>query len=195
MTWTLLSRKFSKAPLATDTVDYHFIKPIRKWLNDNIEDQTPNPLVVLGSGVWDLLGDGSNREGRISSQQCCQHDPQFVDHKLSLMALLAFFISEFPRVSIAWKSMTAVYIHKVSCGGNDACHNRTKNMSSSRALKLYRTQKQVISQMRPDAHVIELYDLSFKHAENTKQSDGRHYLCNENVNMCELMWNWSFVID
>jgi len=204
-----------QSPLFSDTLK-HFLDPIRKCCKDPNRSQpgrrflgndthrlslhvpaegvcsTNKTLLLLNSGVWDLLDDGTQKKPS-KSKTCCDYDADFKDHVAALRMLLSFIRHQFKDVTIGWKSMTAVHVHGVvDCKNRGGCANRVKYMSSSRAEAIFQKQKDLIRQEFPDVLFIDLYNLTYPRAHQVKYNDGRHYQCLRGVNVCRDMWNEAF---
>jgi hypothetical protein len=185
-----------QAPLATDTVTRKFLNPIIEVLANLNHDL--NTLVVLNSGVWDLLENGSNQSKPYMSVSCCIEDSCFDDHIQAMDELLSHLVHTFPRLSFAWKSMTAVHIHAIRQCDTKGCSERSKYMSTSRANILYRRQFNLLHSKYSLLHFIDLYNITFNRAHLMKENDGRHYKCDGEIavsNMCTLMWQSAFTDD
>jgi hypothetical protein len=135
-------------------------------------------LLVLGSGVWDLL-----------EATPYQFFLRFEDHLSAMSKLLSRVQKRYPNISLAWKGMTAVHVHKVSCSGK-WCIDRIKYMSSSRSALLDELQQKLLAQRHPNVTVLKLYDLTYNAAHLAKPNDGRHYI----PEMCKQMWHAAFEI-
>jgi hypothetical protein len=183
-----------QAPLATDTLQSKFIAPITS-LVERLEHQA-GALVVLGSGIWDLLENGSNESLPYMSVSCCKDDFEFNDHIKAMDILLSNLSQKFPLVTFAWKSITAVHIHAIQSCNTKGCSERTKYMSTSRAHMLYKRQALLLRTKYPNIRLIDLYYISFNRAHLMKKNDGRHYKCDGKdivSNMCIAMWRAAFV--
>jgi len=179
-------------PLASDTVQQYF-----KIIQDTCEsDQLSMPipeegacstnktLLLLNSGVWDLLEDGSLNRERFrcqakekysKSKTCCNYDTEFNDHIQSLRELLSSIQEAYPNVAMGWKSMTAVHVHNVKCKENKQCMSRVKYMSSSRAETIFWKQKELIEKEFPDVLFADVYNFTRSRGHLSRPGDGRHY--------------------
>ena len=134
------------------------------------------------------------------SKSCCKNDKHFKDHQNAMEILIQTLEREFPWVTLAWHSMTAVHIHQVSsrCTGlnptiTSRCNTRVKYMSSSRAAQIYNTQLETISQKHPEVHIVKLYDLTCNRGHLVRPGDGRHYLPVVNTELWQMVFGGSEV--
>ena len=210
--WTF---RIIQAPLSSDTMEQAFLEPARKFcknattgnifLGTEIDRlsmpaegacSTNRTLLLLNSGVWDLLEDGSLRFPSIS-KTCCDYDTDFVNHLESLRNLLVSIRRHFPNVTIGWKSMTATHVHRVECGTKPtSCIRRVKYMSSSRSERLFEKQRTLLEDEFPGVLFVNTYDLTYSLAHHSVPGDGRHYLCpdghGQGINVCLDTWNEAF---
>lgn len=172
-----------QAALSTNTLHSVFIPSIDKLIADN---KNANKI-LLNSGVWDVLE--SNAEQRYVG---------FTDHIQALTFLLQHLNTKYPSMDILWKSMTGMHVHNVDCDAVDtscyvincklACWDRIRYMSTSRAYLLHTLQKHTISRLFPNITVLDMYDITYANAHNTKTGDGRHYTKEFN----DKLWNEFF---
>ena len=196
-----------QAPLASDKMETHFMKAVQKAcktpqggmflgidknhvaLPKRDACSTNSTLLILNSGIWDLLEDGNFSK----SKTCCNYDLNFEDHLGSLRALLLRIRDEFPYVTIGWKSVTAAHVHRTACGSEAACNLRIKYMSNSRATIIYQMQMELLQREFPDVLIVDLYEFTYYRAHLSRPGDGRHYRCDrKSVGMCQEMWNRAF---
>lgn len=177
-------------PLSTDTLDSKFLLPLRNICQREKCDNTT--LVLLNSGVWDLLEDGSCRGPPYFSNSCCHNDSYFKDHETAMETMITTLEHELPGVTLGWNSMTAVHVHRIIDCSTLNCINRTKYMSTSRASQLYNMQVNAMSRNHPNVQVIKLYDLTYNRAHFAQPNDGRHYICGGAINVCREIWNAAF---
>ena len=146
-------------------------------------------LLLLNSGIWDLLEDGTFSK----SKTCCNYDLNFEDHLGSLRDLLLRIKYEFPNLTIGWKSVTAAHVHRTARRSETACNFRIKYMSTSRATTIHQMQLELLKKEFPDVLIADLYELTSYRAHLSRPGDGRHYRCDrKNVDMCREMWNKAF---
>lgn len=146
-----------QAALMMSILQQRFIDPIDKMMSTN-----PNAKqIMLNSGVWDLL------EGFV--------DPGFSEHIEAMEKLIKHIQTRYPNLTILWKSMTGVHIHRCDCKNNKPCSNRIKYMSSSRAKRIYELQKDLLKTTFPMVVFLDMYDYTFANANQSKVHDGRHY--------------------
>lgn len=152
---------------------------------------TNKTLLLLNSGVWDLLEDGSMIFPS-KSKACCNYDKNFVNHVESMRLLLSTLQDIYPNVTLGWKSMTAAHVHRVYCQGESRCLLRTKYMSTSRAERLLEEQEKLLRNEFPRVLKANLYDLTHQRAHHSRKNDGRHFRCEDEVNLCLEMWKMAF---
>eukprot|EP00957_Ditylum_brightwellii_P211619 15366385-Ditylum_brightwellii.AAC.1 len=207
-----------QAPLSSDKMNQAFMIPVRKACKTpNAGDvilgshrlvagdacSTNRTLLLLNSGVWDLLEDGSMQSPSVS-KTCCNYDADFDDHLTALRRLLSSIQHEFPYVTIGWKSMTASHIHRADCANNnERCKIRTKYMSTSRSAMILQKQMNLIEREFPDVLFANIYDLTYSRAHHSRPGDGRHFCCkfnpkdintkcSEGADVCGEMWHDAF---
>lgn len=215
--WTKVTIPWAKQfwiqfPLATDTVQQYF-DVIKDHCQNDTLFSTPTPkegtcstnrtMLFLNSGVWDSMEDGSKNTTLYRCQRpyknsqssaCCDYDYEFSNHIQALRQLFTAIKEAYPKVTIAWKSMTALHVHNVKCRDNGACDNRAKYMSSSRAEKIFWKQKKLLDEEFPDVLFVDVYNLTRNVAHESKPNDGRHYKCPrpQKSNVCKKMWSEAF---
>jgi len=186
-----------QAPLASDTVQNYFLVPIQNAIRGKLKNNTQSRvLIVLNSGVWDLLEDGTNSSHPYMSVSCCHSDFWFKDHLTALDSLLNQLTSEFKHVKFAWKSMTAAHVHRIGSCKGFSCRKRSKYMSNSRAYRIFESQKKLLAEKYVNVHFINLYNLTFNAAHLTREDDGRHYVCDrlsKQRDICDEMWSHAFL--
>ena len=148
------------APLSTDMVHSKFLSPIRGALNTTVRG-TKKIALLLNSGLWDLLEDGSARRKPYISKSCCRNDTLFEDHGQALELLISTLEGEYPQVTLVWKSMTGVHVHRIGDCADQNCRRRCKYMSTSRAAQLYRMQLKAMAEKHPKVRVLDLYNLTY----------------------------------
>ena len=150
-----------------------FLQPLRQNMTNLRRSSESNEiLILLNSGVWDILESGPQQEFA-----------HFEDHERALEMLISGVEKEFPDVTLAWKSLTGMHIHNVDCSQKRfpkrehrvTCLNRVKYMSSSRARYLNELQAQLMLR-HPQVRVIQMYDQTYNSAHLSMPKDGRHYL-------------------
>lgn len=186
-----------QAPLASDTVQRYFKVPIQNEIRARLKNDTQSRvLIVLNSGVWDLLEDGTNSSHPYMSTSCCHSDFWFEDHLITLDGLLNQLTSEFKHVKFAWKSMTAAHVHRIGSCKDVLCRKRSKYMSNSRAYRIFESQRKLLAEKYVNVHFIDLYNLTFSAAHLTREDDGRHYVCDrlsKQRDICDEMWSHAFL--
>ena len=187
-----------QAPLATDTVQRYFHVPIQNAIRAELKNNTQSRvLIILNSGMWDLLEDGTNSSHPYMSLACCRSDHWFKDHVTALDGLLNQLTSEFRHVKFAWKSMTAAHIHRIGSCKDASCRKRAKYMSNSRAFRIFESQRKLLAEKYASVHFTNLYNLTFNSAHLTREKDGRHYVCDrlsKQRDICDEMWSHSFLL-
>ena len=188
--WTFIH---TQSPLASDLMEEKFWNVVREACTNSLHFCTNSTLLLLNSGIWDLLEDGTYSNVKHSGGQnihlgaCCDYDADFRDHIESLRSLLSRIQSEFPHVTIGWKSMTAAHVHRVTCGNEDKkCQLRIKYMSYSQSDFLHQKQLKLLQLDFPNVLLINLYNLTYNRAHYSKPSDGSE------PRVCHEMWNQAF---
>lgn len=163
--------KYSKvqAALTTRNVVTHFLAPIDKLVVKHSPD-----VLMLNSGVWDILESGPD-----------QAYEEFSDHLQALVFLLTHIHNKYSDIKIVWKSMTAMHLHRCDCGVSQACKDRVKYMSTSRAKALYLAQKETIENLFPRVTFLDMYHHTYANAHQSRPNDGRHYT----VHFNEYLWS------
>jgi len=116
-----------------------------------------NLALVLGSSVWDLLSDDAIYN-------------TFEDHCSSMQKLIKNVQTQYPNITLLWKSPTAVHAHVVV---NQNAVNRVRYMAESRSKLLYDYQKQICIEM--NIPFLDIYDIYYLSADWHFPTDGRHY--------------------
>lgn len=153
--------KYNKvqASLTTKKVVTHFLAPIDKLVTTHAPD-----VLILNSGVWDILENGPEQEYE-----------EFTDHLQAMVFLLTHVQNKYSDIKIVWKSMTAMHLHRCDCGVSQACNDRVKYMSASRAKALYLAQKNTIKNLFPRVTFLDMYYHTYANAHQSRPNDGRHY--------------------
>ena len=94
----------------------------------------------------------------------------FADH-LNAVRTLIKTAQELTNAKIYWKSNTAMQIHWVV---HPARPQRVKYLSNSRAKMLHDGQMSSMKEL--GIPVLDMFDLSYDHADMLQTGDGRHYL-------------------
>ena len=147
-----------QAPLTTETLGPHFITPLAQLMTG---PRSTNSVLILNSGVWDVLDEQSLG---------------IEDHVNATKQLLDFVTERYPDVSVIWKSMTAMHIHRTTCKRSPWCNKRVKYMSNSMAKKVYAEQRRLLSEhFTKSVFFMDQYLLTYLNADETIPNDGRHY--------------------
>lgn len=153
-----------QAPLNTRTVSSHFLLPVRAALQKFRPRHADDPLaLIVGSGVWDILADADSAGGH-----------NFEDHLEACRMFISSTQAAFPNLSIFWKSMTAMHIHRVASNQDWEHIQRVYYMSNSRARQLYELQKTVMKEF--NVTVLDVFAATYLSAHQTIYGDGRHYM-------------------
>lgn len=158
--------------LTTQSVRASFIDRVRALYTTARTSSTQKIAILVGSGVWDVLESTSY-----------QNHVEFLDHMEAFEILMLALQREYPEADLVWKSMTAMHIQKSGCGREGSflwkhpvkCIARVKYMSSGRSLLLYRLQTLALKRYTK-VKVLEMYNVTYGMANQTKPGDGRHYL-------------------
>jgi hypothetical protein len=154
-----------------------YLEFITVFHDDLLSNVTGQIALVLGSAAWDLIQPIEPRQGRL-----------FQDHLDTCRRLIAQVRTQFPQLTVMWKSVLAMHIHRVrpDCYSLPICITRMKYLSTSRVHYLYRTQKAIMEEMQ--VPMLDLYEASYLGAEQTRPGDTVHYTTEYN----QLMQSWFY---
>jgi hypothetical protein len=104
-----------------------------------------------------------------------QKDKDFADHLTACRQLISRIRSQYPNVSLYWKSPTAFHVHALQkeCYANKNCIDRTRYMSNTLAKDLYVRQKQLMEEL--GVPFLDLFEATYISACWGMPGDGRHY--------------------
>lgn len=170
------------APLNSDTLESYIGKiksDIKETQKKLPKGESSSLLVLLGSGVWDILED---------EQKYRLQGKSFNDHAHVVAALLKKVTEDYKNndnIQFAWKSITATHAHtsRVKTAGSWKLH-RTKYGCYTRSKRLYNIQKKVAKIY--NIPFLDIYEASF--LSSTYHRDTSHYL----PDLTQRMWNWFF---
>ena len=149
-----------KRPLREETVEY-FLNALHLMHDTSIRRTGSQTALLLGSALYDIL-----------ESEHFESEP-FSSHLEGCRKLITAIKQEYPNVDIIWKSPSAVHIHRVTDSCSDACRERVKYMSSSRAMLLHQEQKKLMRDL--NVQFMDVYNAYYLSADHTMAGDGRHY--------------------
>lgn len=124
-----------------------------------------NTAIIVGSCAWDTLAplNFSYEQPKLWFE--------INDHLDAMKSLLSFAKEKFSVSNVFWKGCTSVHQHVNDCMQFQMCSGHTMYVSSRRAKKLDKAQKEIANEF--NISVLDMFDMSFEMAELNK--DSRHF--------------------
>lgn len=181
-------------PLKTSTVQ-QWKDHLTHYYGKTGQLQSDRTALLLGSAVWDVLTPDQVSGGEIKTWD---------DHGQAWHELISYIRTTYPKVTIMWKSPTALHVHvpmiQIHQGavnelerhfGKRNFYQRLLYMSASRSWELYQLQKKWCQE--ENIQWLDVYAATYLAADETEIGDGRHFSSRLNTRMVHWFVNESHV--